>query len=83
MGSIRTLQTLLCYYFSFPREAAQVPRFGAAEVPSRPCGQSPAYAFLVVLEIQRQCSIYTQGPQGLEACSIEMGDDNTIRATDE
>lgn len=31
--------------------------------------------------IQRQRSVQAQGPQGLQARSIKMGDDNAIRAT--
>lgn len=31
--------------------------------------------------IQRQRSVQAQGPQGLQARSVEMGDDNAIRAT--
>lgn len=78
-----TLQTVLCSYFPFPCESAQIPRFSAAELPRGVCRQNPADTFLAVLVIQCQCSIYAERPQGLEACSIKMGDDNAIRATDE
>lgn len=77
----RTLQTLLRPYFPLPGESTQIPGLGATELPGGVGGRHPANALLAVAVIQRQRSIQAQGPQGLQARPVKMGDDNAIGAT--